>query len=186
MKVTIVNRSTDPVPGPGATSIAAGGLLMLENRLQSEVASLISTYVSDLVQVHVEFEAADLTPLISKIKTPSDPAADATTLAACGFDIEDLYGNAFSTTDKMYLGAFDDAACTIPSTTATLDTAATGTINAGAGTNTLEVTPDAGVLSVTLTIPSAADQVVYLKAWVYSSERALDTSEVHTATFSVS
>ncbi len=186
MQITIVNNSSSPVPGPGSTTVAAGDSLTLAGRTQAEYAALMASYAADNVQVHATLEDADLPPLKATKKTPADPAADATTLAACGFDIEDLFGNAYSTTMKMYFACFDDAACTTPSTTATLDTAATGTIDSGAGTNTLAVTPAGGVLSVTLTIPVAADQVVYLKAWVLESERAVDTSDVHTATFSVS
>jgi hypothetical protein len=181
MQITIVNRSTSPVPGPGVTSVPAGGELTLAGRTAAELASLVASYVSDLVQVHMTLEDADLPPLKAIQKTPADPGSGVGTIAAVGFDIEDVYGNAFSTVMGMYLGVFQDADCTIPATDATLDTAATGTIVAGAGTNLLEITPAGGVVSVTLT--DAVDEVVYVKAWVVDSARAVETSSQYTATF---
>ena len=185
MQLTIVNNSSVPVPAPGAATVAAGESLTMSARTQAEAEQMIENYASDEVQITVTLEDSDYPPLKCAKKTPADPAADATDLAAVGFDINDLYGNAYSTDVAMYFGVFDDAACTTPSTTATLDTAATGTIDEGDGTNTLKVTPAGGVLSVTVSIPVAADQVVYLKAWA-ANARPMDTSDVHTATFSVS
>jgi len=184
MKLTIVNNGTVPAPAPGSATVAPGSSLTMTSRTLDEAQQMIENHVSDLVKVFVELEDADYPPLKCVKKAPADPAANAVTLAACGFDIEDLYGSAYSTDVAMYLGAFDDAACTVPSTTATLGTAATGTIDEGEDTNAIKVTPAGGVLSVTLTIPAAADQVVYLKAWA-ATGRPMDTSDVHTATFSV-
>lgn len=187
MQITIVNNSSDPIPAPGAVTVPAGGTLTLEHRTVDEYQALIDRYVADDVQVHVELETDDLPPLQCVMKNPADPAADATTVAGVGFDVKDLYGNAFSSTAKMYLGAFDDAACTIPSTTATLGTATTGTVVSGEDTNVLEVTPAGGVFACSLDIPLAADQVVYLKAWAHgSNNRTQDTHGTDTVTFSVS
>jgi len=186
MKITCVNRSANPVPMPGAVSCAAGTTKALTGRTVDEAAQMQELYASSTVQIVCELEDDDYPPIVAVAKTPADPAADATDLAAVGFDIKDLYGNAYSTDMAMYFGVFDDEDCLIPSEDATLDTAATGTIDAGAGTNRLTVTPDAGELSVTVSIPAAADQVVYLKAWVVGGRRMVDTSDQHAATFSVS
>lgn len=177
MQITIVNNSSDPVAAPGAVTVPAGASLVLASRTVDEYIGLIERYVSDLVTVTASLETADLPPLQCAMKTPADPAADATDVVACGFDMTDMYGTAFSTTDKMYFGVFDDAACSVPSVDATLDTAATGTIDAGDGTNVLEVTPAGGVLSVTCSIPAAAAQTVYFKAWAHTDNpRPMDTS----------
>lgn len=187
MKITIVNNSSSPVPAPGEVSVPAGGSLVLSDRTLEEYQSAVERFAADNVEVCCELEVGDLPPLQCVMKNPADPAADATTLAGVGFDMLDLYGAAFSTTDKMYLGVFDDAACTIPSTTATLGTATTGTIESGENTNVVEVSPAGGVFACSVDIPSAAAQVVYLKAWAHADNaRAMDTHGTDTVTFSVS
>jgi hypothetical protein len=184
MQITIVNNSLSDVAAPGEVTVAAGGTVTQTGRTIAEYQALVTGYAGSTVQVHGQLENGDLPPLALTMKTPADPAADATTLAACGFDILDVYGSAFSTTENMYLAAFDNATCTTKSTTATLDTAATGTIVSGAATNTLLITPVGGVVSVTLTIAAAADQIVYLKAWPATFTRPMGSNGVHTATFS--
>jgi hypothetical protein len=184
MQITIVNNSSQPVAAPGAVTVPPTGTVTLAARTVAEYIGLIERYVSDLVTVTATLETADLPPIQCTLKAPADPVIDATDVLACGFDMEDLVGTAFSTTGKMYFGVFDDAACTIPSVDATLDTAATGTIDAGAGTNVLEVTPAAGVLSVTCSIPAAADQTVYFKAWAHTDNpRVMDTSGIDSVDF---
>jgi hypothetical protein len=187
MQITIVNNSSDPVAAPGSVTVPAGESLTQADRTVAEYQGLIERYGSDLVTVTATLETADLPPLACVMKAPADPSIDAVDVLACGFDMEDLYGNAFVTTDKMYLGIFDDAACTVPSVDGTLDTAATGTIDAGGGTNVIEVTPDGGVLSVTASIPLAADQTVYLKAWAHADNpRPMDTSGIDSVDFTKS
>lgn len=187
MKIKIVNNGTSDVAAPGSVTVAAGGTLTLTGRTVDEYQGLLERYVSDDVQVCCTLENSDLPPLQCVLKSPADPAADATTCAACGFDIKDLYGTAFSTTDQMYFGVFDDEDCETPSETATLATAATGTIVSGSGTNTLLVTPDAGVLSVTCTIAEAAAQTVYFKAWAATdTTRPMDTHDTDEVSFTVS
>lgn len=186
MQITIVNNSSEPVAAPGAVTVDAGDSLTLSGRTVSEYQGLIERYVADDVQVHVALESFDLPPLACTMKDPGDPGASVTTMAGVGFDIEDLYGAAFSTTDKMYLGVFDDADCTTPSADATLDTATTGTIESGAGTNVIKVTPAGGVFACSVDIPGAANQVVYLKAWAESgTTRAMGTNGTDSVTFSV-
>jgi len=186
MKITIVNNGSVPVAAPGEVSVAVGGSIELASRTIAEYMQMVEQYSSDDVIVSNELESADLPPLHCVMKSPADPAADAATVLACGFDILDMYGSAFSTTIKMYLGIFDDAACTVPSTTATLGTAATGTINSGTGTNAINVSPAAGVVSVTATISVAADQTVYLKAWADPTNlRPMDTSDIDSVDFTV-
>lgn len=181
MKLTIVNNSLVPIAAAGHVTVPAGESIEQEGRTQAEYASLVSRYASDDVQIHAELEAADFQPVYCNMKTPADPAGGVDSLAAVGFDIETYDGNAAAITDQMYFAVFSDAACTTLSTTATLDTAATGTIDSGAGTACLLVTPDGGELSVT--VSDTEDEAVYLKAWAVGTGRAMDTSDVHTVTF---
>lgn len=183
MQLTVVNLSTSPVPCPGAVSCAAGETLVLANRTVEECAQMTEQYAGSNVQVNLELEAEDYPPIVSAIKTPADPGSGVGSVAACGFDLETLVdGTAVAYQPTMYFGAFDDEDFTIPAANATLDTAAAGTIDSGAGTNLLEVTPSVtGELSVTLT--DAEDETVYLKAWVAGSRRIIDTSQSHPVPF---
>jgi len=182
MQITIVNNSTQPVPGPGATTVPAGDTLTLANRTQAEYASLVTSFVSDLVQVHATLEAADLPPINCVMKDPGDPAGGVDTIAGVGFDLKTQDGNDAGDDPQMYLGVFSDAECTTPSTTGTLDTATTGTIDEGAGTNVIKVTPDStGEFACSLS--DTADETVYLKAWAVGTGRAMDTSGVDDVTF---
>jgi len=184
MQITIVNNSTEPVAAPGSVTVDPGDSVTLANRTMDEYIGLIERYVSDVVTVTATLEDVDYPPLACIMKTPADPVIDAVDVLACGFDMKDLYGTAYSTTAKMYLGIFDDATCETPSVDGTLDTAATGTIVAGAGTNVLEITPAAGVVSVTASIPAPADQTVYLKAWAHTDNtRPMDTSGIDAVAF---
>jgi len=120
----------------------------------------------------------------SEMKDPGDAGGGAAPLAGVGFDILDGVGGAPAATAlAMKLEVFDDALCTVPSVNATLDTAAVGAITAGAGTNSLEVTPAAGVFSCTLS--DAADETVYLKSSILVPGAALIiTSDIDDVTFS--
>lgn len=184
MKITVTNNQaagTAPVPCIDSTSVLPGASHEMTGRSRDDLVMQMAQSNGDTVIVRAELEANDRSPLLCVMKTPSDPGSGVGTLAACGFDLLDEAAAAASVTPPMYMGVFQDADCTVPATTATLDTAATGTIDDGGGTYLLEVTPAAGVLSVTLT--DSADEVVYLKAWPMDSSYAIDTSTTHTATF---
>lgn len=182
MKITCVNRSTNPVPMPGAVSCAAGATKFVTSRTVDEAAQMTEQYAGSAVEIFVELEAEDYPPILAVAKTPADPAGGVDTLAGVGFDLKTLDGNAVAYQPTMYLGVFSDAACTTPSTTATLDTATAGTIVSGGGTNLLEVTPSA-TGEFACSVDDTADEAVYLKAWVAGSRRIVDTSDQHTVTF---
>jgi len=136
------------------------------------------------VAVLGELEGDDRSPLICDMKAPADPAADTFELAGEGFDLLDQAGDAFDTDIQMYLGVFDDADCQTPSVDGKLGTAVTGTIDAGANTNLVKVTPAAGVVSLKLT--ATGPGVFYLKAWPVGTEYVVDSSDSHTTTFTES
>jgi len=184
MKITVINNGTTEIPLPSYTNAPAGATTVITERTVAELKGLVANYANgNTVIITGEIEALDIPPIRCNMKTPADATGGATTIAACGFDLEDEFGNAMPVESEMYLGAFDDAACTTPAVNATLDTAAQGTIDAGAGTNLLEVTASAtGEVSVTMT--DTEDEVVYLKAWPKTSvARPIDCSGYDTVEF---
>lgn len=183
MKIIIINRSTEPVATPAATSVAAGASLELTERTVGEYQRMVSQDAGEYVSIVGELEDADYPPLVCTQKTPADPAGGVDTLAGVGFDINDLVGSAADIDPQMYVGVFADAACLTPSTTADLDTATEGTIDEGAGTNLLKVTPDSAG-GFTCSVDDTADETVYIKAWAVASQRPMDTSDQHAVTFS--
>lgn len=179
MKITVINNRPSggvAVPCVDSTQCKPGETHVMAGRDLNEIPGQMTFADGNDVLVFCELEGKDRSPLICDMKNPVDPAGGAVTCAACGFDLEDQGGAAANADPQMYLGAFDDAACTIPSVDGTLDTAATGTIDEGAGTNLLKVTSDAaGEVSVTLTVTAPA--TVYLKGWPVGSEYTVDSSE---------
>lgn len=185
MKITVINNQpagTTPIPCVDTTSVGPGETHVMTGRAVEEVATQMDHADGNDVIVMTEIEGIDRSPIVCAMKKPANPAGGVDTLAACGFDLNTEAGVAANVAPQMYLGVFDDAACTTPATTATLDTAATGTIDAGAGSNLLTVTPSAaGEVSVTLS--ESVDQQVFLKAWPVGSSYIVDSSDVHSPTF---
>ena len=162
--------------------LAPGEQKEMSGRSADEAIASIALQAAD-VAVLVELEGSDRAAIVCDMKDPGDVSGGGTTLAACGFDLETQAGAAANVAPQMYLGVFDDATCQTPAENATLDTAATGTIDAGAGTNLLTVTPAAtGEVSVTLT--DAEDETVYLKAWAVGTDYIVDSSDIDDVTFS--
>lgn len=184
MKITVINKR--PVTGLGVycvdgTTVIPGAQKEMTGRSKADVIFQLASQDDD-VTVNAEIEGSDRAPIICDMKNPADPGSGVGTAAACGFDLETEAAAAANVAPQMYMGAFDDAACQIPSTTGTLDTAATGTIDSGAGTNLLKVTPDAaGEVSVTLT--NSADTTIYMKAWPVGTDYVIDSKETDEVTF---
>jgi len=185
MKITVINNRASggaAVPCVDGTEVAAGSTHEMLGRDKVEVTYQMAHADGNDVIVLAEIEGGDRAPIVCQMKTPVDPAGGATTCAACGFDLLTEAGAAANVAPNMYLGVFDDAACTTPAVNATLDTAATGTIVSGAGTNLLVVTPDAtGEVSVTTT--DAEDEVLYLKAWPVGTSYIIDCSSIDSIEF---
>jgi len=185
MQITVINnRPTGglKVPCVDSTSCAPGETHVMANRDVNEVSMQMAYAEENVVLVLCQIEGNDRAPIVCEMKHPADPAGGTGTLAACGFDLETEAAVAANVAPSMYFGAFDDEECTIPAVTATLDTAATGAIDAGAGTNLLTVTPDAaGELSVTLT--DSADEIVYMKGWPVGTDYIVDSSQIDEVEF---
>lgn len=183
MKITIINNTTaTQVVAADQTTVDPGETHVMLGRSVDEAIFQMNIADGNDVMVLVEIEGNDRAPIIAAMKAPADPAGGTFTLAAEGFDLETEAGAAANVAPQMYLGVFDDAELTIPSVDGTLDTAATGTIDDGAGTNLLKVTPAAtGEVSVTLTATGAG--VFYLKAWPVGTGYIVDASDVHVTTF---
>lgn len=183
MQIKVINNSSSPVAMPGYQTCAAGATVTVTGRTRDELEQLQQAYSASNVIIEGTLEAADKILLVCDMKAPADPGSGVGTLAGVGFDLVDEQGAAFADQSKMYIGVFDDAALTTPSVNGTLDTAAAGTIDAGAGTNLLEVTPSAaGIVSLTLT--QSDDIQCWVKAWPKPTvTRAIDCSDVHAPTF---
>jgi hypothetical protein len=183
MQIKVINNSSSAIVLPGDVTCAAGATRTVTGRTEAELSAFQQLHSDGEVIIEGTLEDADKIPLVCDMKAPADPAGGVNTLAAVGFDLEDEQAAAFSAQPEMYLGVFDDVALTTPSVNGTLDTAAAGAIDAGAGTNLLEVTPSAtGEMSVTLT--QTDDIQCWVKAWPKTTvARIIDCSDVHAPTF---
>ena len=185
MKITVINNrpaNGEKVPCVDSTSVAPGETHEMLGRTIEEVPIQMAFSDGNLVIVLAELDASDRAPAVNVMKNPADPGSGVVELAGCGFDILTQTGIAANIDPQMYIGAFDDAACTIPSVDAVMDTITTGTIDSGDGTNLLKVTPDsAGEVALKLTVTAPA--VVYLKAWPVGSDYIVDSASLDTVTF---
>jgi len=189
MEITVINKRAstgENVACIDGTTVAPGSQHAMSGRSAAELIHQQSIVASDTdVAVLCKIEGSDRAPIVCDMKAIADPAADATTSAGEGFDLKTEAGAAANVAPQMYLGAFDDATCQTPAVNATLDTASTGTIDSGAGTNLLKVTPDAtGEFACTLT--DAEDEVVYLKAWPVGTDYIVDSNDITSAEFTAS
>jgi hypothetical protein len=189
MQITVFNnRPTggEKVSCVDGTTVSPGSSHTMVGRSKAEYTYQMTASLSDdNVKVLASLEASDRAPLVVAMNDIADPAADATTSAGEGFALQSEAGAAANAAPAMYLGAFDDADCTVPAVNATLDTASSGTIVSGAGTNQLKVTPTAaGAFACTLT--DAEVEVVYLKAWPADASYVVDSSDTTSAEFTVS
>lgn len=184
MKVTVINKQATGEPSLyliDGTQLASGAQHEMLARSKEDLLFQIGLQ-DDNVAVLAEIEGSDRAPIVNTMKTPADPGSGVATCAACGFDLLTEVGGAAGVAPQMYMGVFSDALCQTPSTTGTLDTAATGTIDDGDGTNLIKCTPDAtGEFSVTLT--DTADETVYLKAWIVGIGYIVDSSSIDEVTF---
>ena len=185
MQITVINNRAAggaSVPCVDSTQCDPGQSRVMPGRTARDVALQMYHADGNDVLVLCQIEGEDRAPVVCDMKNPADPAGGTFNVAGCGFDLNTEAGAAANVNPPMYMGAFDDEDCTIPSVDGTLDTAAVGTIDEGAGTNLLEVTPDAaGEFSVTLTVTGAG--TIYLKAWPMGTEYIIDSSETDEITF---
>lgn len=189
MQITVYNnRATggDRVSCVDGTTVAPGSSHTMVGRSKAEYTFQMTASLSDAdVKVLAALEATDRAPIVVAMNAIADPAADATTSAGEGFALQSEAGAAANVAPAMYLGAFDDEDCLIPAVNATLDTASSGTIVSGSGTNLLKVTPtSAGAFACTLTDEEV--EVVYLKAWPADASYVVDSSDTTSAEFTVS
>lgn len=184
MKITVINNSSGIVPCVDSSNCLPGTTRVMLNRSREEVAIQMDHAVTNEVIVIAELDAQELDPIICQMKHPADPAGGVNTCAGVGYDLKEMDGTTDANVQpQMYLGVFDDAACTIPAVHGTLNTAAKGTIDSGAGTNLLKCTPDAtGEMSVTLT--DTTDETVHIKAWPVGTNYVIDCSDIDSVTFS--
>lgn len=185
MKITVVNnRATggNPVPCVDSTSVTPGGEHVMLGRTREELVLQMAQADGNEVIVRGEIEGNDRSPLICVMKNPGDPAGGVDTMAGVGFDLEDEAGAAAGVDPDMYMGVYSDSDCTTPSTTATLDTATIGTIDEGAGTNLIKVTPSSAGVFV-CSVDDTADETVYLKAFPADTSYTIDTASTDDVTY---
>lgn len=185
MKIIVINNNPSgsfPIPCVDGSSCSPGTTKTMLGRSKGDVGYMMSKANGNVVIIRAEIEASDRAPIVCDMKNPADPAGGVVELAGCGFDLETEAGVAANVAPQMYLGAFDDAACTVPSVDGTLSTATTGTIDSGSGTNLVKVTPSAaGIVALKLTVTEPG--VIYLKAWPVGSDYVVDSSDTDTVTF---
>lgn len=185
MKITLVNKGKTPVAVIGQIAVQPGGSHTMTGLSKVEAAQVMLAGNKEFL-VQTEPDPGDKVMYQAVMQTPADPGAGATVLAAIGFDVVDELAAPVLAAVKAGLAVYDDAACTIPSTTAYIDTPTAGTIEKGSGTNACEVTTEAvgGTFRASVHIPVAAAKVVYLKAFAISTTpNILLTPTVHKVTF---
>jgi hypothetical protein len=183
MKATVINASQAPVYlSITAQQVNAGASKVLSGLRMDQVKQLQALSSKD-IQVQTELEMIDKEPIASTMNTPANPVGGVKLLAGSGLVLKDD-GVAIAYAEKIGLGVYDDAACTIPSTTATFDTATQGTIDKGTGTNRIEGTTDtSGRLTLRLNVGVA--RTVYTKAFpLAATSRVVDCADKHTTVFS--
>lgn len=181
MKATVINNSQNAVALPGAV-VAQPGTAKTVTGLTLLQAAQLTAQSSKLVQVQISLDPADKPAVIATMATPANPGSGVTVLAGEGFTLKDSSGTTVAIAEPVGLGVYDDAACTIPSADAYIDTATAGTITAGSGTNAIEATTAAGVLTVSVHKP--APGTVYVKPFTRSNAtRVLDASDQRTTIF---
>jgi len=182
MKITVINKGSDPVTVAGA-DVAAGSSVVLTG-LDKATAALAQKKASRTLLVLCEPDAADLGIATVDMATTADPAIDGVNKTGVGFTLKDSGGSTIAESVQLGLAVFDDATCLVPSATATLSTPTTGTIDLGSGTNRAEVTADGGVVALRVNIPLAANKTVYVKAFAIAATKyVLDTTEIDTIVF---
>lgn len=184
MKITVINKrpsTGENVYCVDGTQVEPGSQHEMLGRTKEDVLFMIGVQ-DDYVTILSEIEGNDRAPLICDMKDPGDPASGVATMAGVGFDLETEAAAAANVAPQMYIGVFDDADCQTPAENADLDTATTGTIDSGAGTNLLKVTPSAaGVFACS--VNDAEDEIVYIKAWPVDIEYIIDSSDVDSVEF---
>jgi len=186
MKITVINKRAAgemPVSCVDSTQCKPGETRVMLGRNEFDFATQMGVAINNEIIVRGQFEAVDYQPVKCVMKKPADPAGGANTVAAEGYDLKEIDGSTdANVAPQMYMGVYSDVACTVPSATGTLATAAKGTIDSGSGTNLIKCTPDAtGEFSVTLT--DTVDETVYLKAWPVAGDYLIDSSDSHSNTF---
>jgi hypothetical protein len=183
MKVTVTNSSQVGADISSISLFLKPGTKKVAYGCSLAQAADAQRHASALVRVEVEQDPSDRPIAFTTMAATADPAALATTSAAQGFTLKDSASATISIAEPVGLAVYDDAACTILSTTATLNTASVGTITSGAGTNKVEMVTAAG--QVALTVTKTTVGAVYLKAYsLAGATRILDSSGTHKITFS--
>jgi len=185
MEITVINNR----PAGGAqvsaidgTTVNPGQTHAMPGRSKDDVAYQMASASGHDVIVLCKIEGNDRSPVICDMKNPADPAGGTFLLNGVGFDLLTEAGVAANVAPQMYMGVFDNAACTIPSVDGVLSNAATGTIDSGTGTHLVKITPSAaGVASLRVTVTGA--RAVYLKAWPVGTSYIVDSSDTDTVTF---
>lgn len=185
MKITVINKRATggmPVTCVDSTQCKPGETHEMLGRSQNDYIAQMGLSSGNEIIVRAELDAMDYPPFVNVMKTPADPAGGVYDLAGCGFDLKELdLATDANKQPQMWMGIYSDAACTVPSITAHLDTATKGTINSGSGTSLIKVTPDA-TGEFACTCSDTAARVLYLKAWPVASDYEIDSSRKHTLT----
>lgn len=184
MKVTITNKGEMPKAAPGYVTVGVGETKTLSGCNKEQVAQLMRLADRNYL-VAAEPDAADNDIAVADMLSPADPAADALTRTGVGFTLKDSAGSALSITEKVAIGLFSDALCTTPHSTATVSAIATGTIDAGTGTNRADLTTNgSAAISLTIAIPAAANTTVYVRALMRNGgTRVLNCTEIDAVSF---
>jgi hypothetical protein len=185
MEITVINsRPTGgaQVYAIDGTTVDPGQTHIMPGRSVDDVAWQMAAASGNDVIVLCKIEGNDRAPIVCNMKDPANPGSGVVLLNGVGFDLLTEAGGAANVAPQMYMGVFDDAACLTPSVDGVLSNAATGTIDAGTGTNLVKITPSAaGVASLRVTV--TGPRVVYLKAWPVGTSYIVDSSDTDIVTF---
>lgn len=176
MIITLVNLQKEPISINGlklllgsyeTKTVATDGDVKkstAEELKALQTRGLLSYSTTEDDDVPDEFEDTQLSMLHSLIKVKMLDAPNVTgggTTVTVGFSLTNINDVTLGLAALVELAVFDDADLSVPSVSATLDTASKGTIIAGAATAALKVKTDTnGEFACTLT--DLVDHTVYL------------------------
>jgi hypothetical protein len=184
MKITVINKrpsTGDNVACVDGTSVAPGAQHEMPGRSAAELVYQMGA-ADDDVAVIGEIDGTDRAPIINVMNVVADPAGGVDESTGEGFALKTEAGGDANVAPQMYMGVFDDADCQTPAANAVLDTATSGTIDSGAGTNLIKCTPTAAG-AFACSVEDAEDEKVYMKAWPVGTDYIVDSSSTSDVTF---
>ena len=181
MNIAVTNLRTYPLQLPGYLSVAALGSSALAG-CNSDDAARVMLMIED-EDVSAVATLVDGDDISLKLDMNNAEDVSGVNVQDVGFQIKTTHGIPVEGYFYLDFGAFDDVAGVTAAAHATLDTAGTGSIIAGPGSNLVTAKTDAhGAFECELT--NATDEITYLLAKIRVGSPAIDCTDYDSVAFS--